>query len=68
MFRKDRDLMEVFNDRWKANHNKHLEKIIEKNKTGILERSYGIENDMNKRSILKKDKPIGYNNMNSRRP
>ena len=42
MFKKNRDLTEVFNDRWKANHNKELENKVKENKINTINRSYGI--------------------------
>lgn len=57
---KNRDLTDVFNDRWKANHNKNLEKKVRDNKINIINRSYGLGNNQ-----LKKDnKVIGYNRWN----
>lgn len=62
MFKRDRDLTEVFNDRWKANHNKKLEEKVKNNKINTINRSYGIGNNP-----IRNNKPIGYNNMNGRR-
>ena len=63
MFKKNRDLTEVFNDRWKANHNKVLEEKVKSNKINTINRSYGIGDNQ----VRKENKPIGYNNMNGRR-
>ncbi len=63
MFKRNRDLTDVFNDRWKANHNKALEKVVRANKVDTIRRSYGIENN----PVRNNNKPIGYNNMNGRR-
>lgn len=63
MFKKNRDLTEVFNDRWKANHNKVLEEKVKNNKIITINRSYGIGGNQ----VRKDNKPIGYNNMNGRR-
>lgn len=65
MFRRDRDLTEVFNDRWRANHNKALEKTVRKNKINIIKRSFGITGTISSQNKL--NKPIGYINKNGRR-
>ena len=39
MFRRDRDLTEVFNDRWRANHNKALERKVSVNKINTIKRN-----------------------------
>jgi len=59
MFNRNRDLTEVFNDRWKANHNKELEKKVKENKMNTINRSYGIDNKPNNNNL---NKPIGYQN------
>ena len=63
MFKRNKDLTEVFNDRWRANHNKALENIIKNNKSDIIKRSYGIESTEIRREVKK---PLGYDNMNGR--
>ena len=63
VFKRNRDLTDVFNDRWKANHNKALEKTVQANKSSTLKRSYGLESN----PVKSDNKPIGYNNMNGRR-
>ena len=65
MFRRDRDLTEVFNDRWRANHNKALEKTVRKNKINTIKRSFGITGTISSQNKL--NKPIGYINKNGRR-
>lgn len=65
MFRRDRDLTEVFNDRWRANHNKALEKTVRENKINTIKRSFGITGTINSQNKL--NKPIGYINKNGRR-
>ena len=57
MFKKNRDLTEVFNDRWKANHNKELENKVKNNKINTINRSYGINNNPINSNL---NKPIGY--------
>lgn len=65
MFRRDRDLTEVFNDRWRANHNKALEKTVRENKINTIKRSFGITGTISSQNKL--NKPIGYINKNGRR-
>lgn len=60
MIFKNRDLTDVFNDRWKANHNKNLEKKVRDNKINTINRSYGLGNNQ----VKKDNKVIGYNRLN----
>lgn len=61
--KRNKDLIEVFNDSWKANHNKNLEDKIRNNRIDTINRSYGVLN----KPIRKENKPVGYNNLNGRR-
>lgn len=54
IIKRNRDVMEVFNDRWKANHNKELERVVRNNKINNIANMAGI------RGI--KPRVIGYKN------
>ena len=54
IIKRNRDVMEVFNDRWKANHNKELERVVQNNKINNIANMAGI------RGI--KPRVIGYKN------
>lgn len=57
---RNRDLKEVFEDRYQANHNKELEEAARNNKKNMTDRMFGRLNNQNN-NINNKNNPIGYN-------
>lgn len=59
---RNRDLKDVFEDRYQANHNKELEENARNNKKNLIDRMVGNNNINNQNSINnRQNNPIGYN-------
>ena len=57
---RNRDLKDVFDDRYKANHNKELQEEAKNNKKNLMNRMLG-NNIVNSMENNGQNKPIGYN-------
>lgn len=57
---RNKDLTQVFEERYQANHNKRLNEEIKNNKENLANRMFG----KNTRKIDNTKKVIGYNNFN----
>lgn len=64
MIFRNRDLKDVFEDRYQANHNKELEENARNNKKSLMDRMLGNKNNNNisgQSNINNGNNPIGYN-------
>lgn len=59
---RNRDLKDVFEERYQANHNKELEETTKNNKKNLMNRMLGNNQTNSSQTISnRQNKPIGYN-------
>lgn len=62
---RNKDLMQVFEERYQANHNKKLQEEVRNNKKSMADRMFGNNNINNtNRSVDNRQNVIGYNSFN----
>ena len=59
---RNKDLIEVFEERYQANHNKKLQQAVKNNKKDTINRMFGVKTTPMNRPNTTNNHVIGYNN------